>query len=224
MRGWVYIIGGAVVIAIGGVLATLGWFQLDAWKRDEKSRHKGQHFKGWCLVLLGSAIIGVGGVIVPFGWSMMDDWGKMQNLYHGVVREWEMNTSLLKNDPGFNTKDLETLRSHRLFPKLRNTACGNLLNSGLFSSNSQTEKDFLVQIADYEEAVRDINSRLDVSNNYIVSTIDTEKVKQHRMTVLTSRGYRSFLDVHESLKKQLLQTYPTWFEEGKFLFKARKNN
>src|SRR3972149_10512859 len=181
MRGWVYIIGGAVVIAIGGVLATLGWFQLDAWKRDEKSRHKGQHFKGWCFVLLGSAIIGVGGVIVPFGWSMMDDWGKMQNLYHGVVREWEMNTSLLKNDPKFNTKDLEILHSHRLFPKFRNTAFGNLLNSGLFSSNSQTEKDFLVQIADYEEAVRDINSRLDVSKNYIVSTINTEKVKQHRM-------------------------------------------
>lgn len=171
---------------------------------------------GWLFVMIGAVAIGVGGVLTTLGWNRLSRRSQMKSLIAAIAREWEINDTLLKNDPLFTATDDETLGSHRLYPRFKVSALNNALTSGLFSSSATKDQTLLRAIADYETVISDVNSRLDVSDNFVISTQDSAAISKHRSHVLQSPGFKGLLDQHQAMKDLLERNY-SWVLIEKFL-------
>jgi len=166
--------------------------------------------------VVGAITIGIGGVLTTLGWTRLNESNQMRNLIYSVVREWEINNTILFNDPLFNSADEKVLGSYMLNKRLKNSALNNVLTSGLFNSNVKKDRTFLRQVADYEDIIKDFNSRLSMTDNFVLTTTDPRKIIEHRKIIVTSGGFKSFIDEHMKMKTILDTNYP-WAKDATFL-------
>src|SRR4030042_3073056 len=158
--------------------------------------------RGWIYVTIGVIAIGLGGGFSTLGWNTINKYSQMKALIIGAAREWEINETILK-DKLFNKDDKEALASFKLYPRFKSNALNNILSSGIFSSQDSKNCSLLKIVADYEYAIADTNSRLTVSDNFRISTVDNEAIKKHREHVIDSPGFKSFLQTHLFFKRML---------------------
>ena len=172
--------------------------------------------RGWVFIVVGAVIIGIGGVLTTLGWTRLNESTQMRNLIYSVAREWEINNTILFKDPLFNSTDEKVIGSRMLNKRLKNSALNNVLTSGLFNSNIKKDRTFLRQVADYEDIIKDFNSRLSVTDNFVLATSDPEKIIEHRKNIVTSVGFKGFIDEHTRMKTILDTNYP-WAKDATFL-------
>lgn len=168
--------------------------------------------RGWIYVIIGVIAIGFGGVLSTLGWNTVNKYSQMKALIIAVAREWELNESILK-DKLFNKDEVVALGSRKLYPRLRSNALNTFLSSGIFTAQNIKNRNFLKNVADYEYAISDTNSRLNVSDNFILSTQDTEAIMKHRKHVIESKGFKGFLDTHSFFRQALVENYKWVFNE-----------
>jgi hypothetical protein len=173
--------------------------------------------KGWVLILVGAFFIALGGVLTTLGWQRLGDRSQKRSLIAAVTRELEINDTLLAN-PVFTSDDQAVLKSALLYPRFRSSATNNILTSGLFDPTLADDRVFVRAVADYQESANDTNSRLNVSDNYIVATWGTDKsaVASHRKQVRESNGLTGFIAQSKLLNQLLTKQYP-WVASEKFL-------
>lgn len=167
--------------------------------------------RGWVFILIGALLIGGGGVFTTLGWSRISDRSKMRNLINGVVREWEINDVLRQEIVYSASPTGVDILKYRLYVRLKTTALNNVLASGLFDSSSKEGKAFLKEIAGYEAAIIEVNSRLDLCNRFMTSeTVETnlETIRKGREEfVLKSDVFISFFRKHGDIKESLEKNY-----------------
>lgn len=172
--------------------------------------------RGWVFIVIGAITIGIGGVLTTLGWTRLNESNQMRNLIYSVAREWEINNTILFKDPLFNSADEKVLGSHMLNKRLKNSALNNVLTSGLFISTVKKDRTFLRQVADYEDIIKDFNSRLSMTDNFVLATLDPGKIMEHRKIIVTSIGFKEFIDEHMKMKTILNTNYP-WAKDATFL-------
>jgi hypothetical protein len=170
---------------------------------------------GWLFVIIGALAIGIGGFLTTSGWNRLNQHSQMKSLIIAIAREWEINNTLLK-DPLFTSPDENMLGSYRLYPRFKVSALNNALISGLFSSSYSKDREFLRIIADYEATISDINSRLNVSDNFVISTRDIAAIANHRRYIVQSPGFQGLLKQHERVKDFIDKNH-CWAMKAKFL-------
>ena len=168
--------------------------------------------RGWLLVLVGGLLLAVGGILTTLGWNTLRERSQMRTLISAVAREWEINNNLLTAEPLFTGSDDAALSSHRLYPRLYTNATAGVLASGLFNPAKQRDRLLLRAVADYQESVRDVNSRLSVSDGFVTSTQDLGKIRDHRRHVLQSPGFKGLLRQHARIGDLLKAEYK-WAEQ-----------
>lgn len=176
--------------------------------------------RGYFYVIIGVIAIGFGGVFSTLGWNTINKYSRMKELIIAIAREWEINETILKDDL-FNQSKEDILGSRVLYPHFKSNSLNAILSSGVFSSKSSKNRKLLRIVADYEYTITDINSRLAVSNNFIVSTPDNEAIRKHHKYVIESPGFKGFLQEHSNFRRELSENYKWSFSE-KFLIETRK--
>lgn len=172
--------------------------------------------QGWLFVAIGAASIAIGGVCTTLGWNKLNLRSRLGAIVSGVAREWEINDTLLNKEPLFVSNETNVLGSLRLYPRFKSSAVDSALSSGLFNPSNPDDRDFLRSLADYETAVADVNARLDVSDNFVLSTKDKPAIADHRAHVKGSPGFAAFGDGHQKLRS-ILGKQHQWALENKFL-------
>lgn len=172
--------------------------------------------QGWSFVLLGAVLVAVGGVLATLGWDKLSLRSRFEAVVSGVAREWEINDVLVRKDPLFASEDPNVLGSFRLYPRFHSSAVDSALGSGLFRPSNPDERAFLRALADYETVIADVNARLSVSDNFVLSTRDMGAIADHRVQVKSSPGFAGFVAQHRKLRAALEAEY-AWALTTKFL-------
>jgi len=172
--------------------------------------------QGWLLILVGAISIAVGGVLATLGWKTLDSRSHLRAVISGVAREWEINDTLLRTEPLFTTGDSSILGSHCLYPRFKSSAIDAAISSGLFNPSDPNQRLALRILADSEATISDVNARLAVSDNFVLSTTDQVAIADHRVVVTKSAGMVGFMKEHTKLKELLEKQY-AWALRQKFL-------
>lgn len=162
--------------------------------------------RGWLFVIVGALAIGGGGVLATLGWNTLNRRSEVRGLVTAIAREWKINDILLR-DPLFTPTRGDILGSKRLYPRFKTSALNNALASGLLSATDPKGQALLTAVADYETSIADTNARLDVSDNFVLSTPDTKAIVEHRRQIVQSPGFTGFLGQHEKVKNLLLKDH-----------------
>jgi len=206
LKCWLFIIGGGLIIGLAGIFATYGWNNLN------RSKHK---LKCWLLIVGGGLFITIGGICATNGWNLLDRHKQKKTLIVGITHEWEINEKL-RNDPLFMASEDAVLKSWLLYPRFKRSALNSVLTSGLFNSKIPRERSILIATANYETTIADVNSRLESSDNFVLSTSDKEAIKKHRLNIPKSEGFQSFVEKHK-LFYELIERDYKWALASKFL-------
>jgi hypothetical protein len=217
LAGWFWVTVGGLTIGIGGVLTNIGVSRLSMrFQTDTKTT--GRLRLAWwrSAILAGALSIAVGGVLTTMGWDRLSLRTQLRNQIMGIFREWEINDSILKRNPLFDAKNEGALGSYLLYPRLRTTALNNALASGGLSSASKVERMLLRALADYQEAISDVNQRLSMNDTAMLSIRERAAILDLRKHVLGSRAFNSFMEEHGKMREVLQNNYP-WATSAKFL-------
>lgn len=187
-----------------------------AFGLESERRMKHLLVQGWLFVAIGAASIAVGGALTTLGWNKLNLRSRLEAIVSGVAREWEINDTLLSKEPLFISSEPNVLGSFGLYPRFKSSAVDAALSSGLFNPYNAHERDFLRALADYETTVADVNARLTVSDNFVLSTRDRMAIADHRVHVKGSRGFAAFGAEHQKLK-DILEKQHKWVLEKRFL-------
>ncbi len=171
--------------------------------------------KSLLLISLGALTIGLGGTLTTLGWKQLDARSRYRGTFTAVAQEWEINNVILK-DPLFTSSDDKYLGNHRLCPRLKIFAIDHAIASGLIKITKPEGKEIFHILDDYETAILDVNSRFQVIDNFVTSTMDNIKIAERRKHLQNSKGFLEFKDLHLKFR-DLLSKHSDWvFKEKLF--------
>lgn len=201
IEGDIFILFGTVVFTIGGLMAAYGW----NIKSSEDAREiiKGLRnplAKVYIFISLGTILIAAGGLSATYGWNVRssEDTRKMlmeerkqdlksrrDNLSRVVAAEAIRNIQILDNRPYTETEG-DKLSRFVPYPRLQTSAVTGAIASGIFSAGDDIEL-FTLILSSYE-ALHDINSRLDRSEDLIL--VKPEMTKEFRIKISAEKPGR----------------------------------
>lgn len=191
VHGWTLVVVGASCLAVAGIFTSMGWNLL----RDNARKR----VPGRLLIVVGALLLAGAGVLTTSGWNALQETSRMRALVAGVAVEWEINDTKILKDALFNPRDSVDLMSYGLYPRFKTSAIDAILSSGLFDAREASDMTLMMGIIDYQTSIEDINARLDVSDQFALSTLNRHAVAQHRRLVLDSVGFKSFIQVHRTV-------------------------
>lgn len=163
---------GAVLVAVGAVLFSAGWFLPGIYKQMSERLKTWRWFKAaivrtivilllaGVLVLAGSIMVAKGGTLQTKGWNIISLGEQRSNLIRVLTQEWLMNSgkllsSPMKGETHYKKEDGKYVR--RFFPFLTSHAPNAILSSGLWNSGNQMDREFLDAVTNYEMNVTGSN-------------------------------------------------------------------
>lgn len=188
---------GAIIIGYGGVLATYSI-------RGLENRNK---IKGAFYISLSAIVIGVGGFATSYGWKLKNTYDQKRAIIVSVARELDYNYHLVDRNYLFS-RDSTKLRKVALFyPRLTTDAAKAALLSGLFSIDNTIDSSLQHLLSEIIFRSDDVNRRFQVSDDFSLSTVDRERVMEHRLLVQNSDLLTWYFNLHRELDSFLVTNY-----------------
>jgi hypothetical protein len=198
-----YLVAGALIIGVGGVVSTFG---IDTLKEKRRVR-------GWVWVTFGALVIGCGSFLTGQGLDYRATRLHKQALIIAVAQEWELNNQEFL-DSKLLQGDTAAFRNRgTLYPRFSRDAAIAALTSGLFDRVQERDSVFLSTIAEVSFMVRDINARLDLSDWLTLQPeVGDSLVALHRKHLRESVRFKWFLETHLLVDSVLHADY-AWLQQ-----------
>lgn len=207
--GRIFVFGGIILFAIGGLTATYGW---NIWR--PQSDKKKLLRKGVCAIILGTILVAFAGLLTTDGWNLISLGKQRNNLIRAIAQELWMNLLRLESPPikgeVYYRKENGDLVT-RPFPTLKTTALNAVLSSGLWDFGNDQEEKLLKTITGYEMKIGTANLIFGEYNELLLKTIDpNEKIALAKkcQKVTPEKDYFKSLDnAQNEVIRQLLSEH-----------------
>lgn len=193
-----YLALGAIVIGVGGVLAT--------WGIDRLKEHNA--IAGWMFITLGALAIGLGGIATSSGWNIRSDREQKRAILISVAREWDLNQTSIEESV---LLDSDTLKidgaAGPMYPRFSKGAAMTAITSGLFDDGERTDSALLVALTLYARSVHSVNVRFDVWEPFNTTNMDGVIRRQKRWVLVRSVRWQEHMEIHTGLNDFLNKNY-----------------
>jgi len=214
VSGWVMLILGPLVIALGGILSTLSWKAMDSRKRlrdvirgkDKEAEVVGsknkRHFT-WAIILLCATLIAAGSHITTYGWKKLDTAGRLRATIRAIGLECVYNQRVLQQ-PLLTSKDTKFLEEPNLYIRLISSATEEAIASGLFDPSLSEDKETFRHLAIYQTAIVGVNGRFDIVERVSFTEKDVASL---RIKFKDSSPIKMLDEFNQGLMKHLREKY-----------------
>lgn len=210
MMNWFWhIIFGAILLAGGVGVTSLGWHFINEWNRvglhvPTKKEKRKKCFHVIC-VLLGLLSIIVGGPWTTFGWNQWDNHRQKQALIVACIREWKFNDRLLPFCY-FTVKDKAKLSERYPYPLFQTNSTQATCTSALFNPNLPEDLKLLIELKKYELNTIGMQCRL-YRTDQRLNLVRSFKALDEHQKVNDSDDVKLFLESHNELGKLFIKDY-----------------
>ncbi len=207
--GWIWVIVGTILVAIGGLIATYGW----ELRHPHSSKRK-HTLKSTLCVVGGTIAVAFGGLSMTKGWNVISLGDQRNNLIRAIAQELWMNVRRLESPPikgeVYYRKENGGLVP-RPFPTLKTSALNAVMSSGLWDIGNKTEEKFLSTITVYEMKIGTANLIFDEYNDFLLKILDpNEKIasaKKFQKVAPEKDYFISLENKQNEVIKQILSEY-----------------
>ena len=176
-RIWVFI--GALLVAIGTLIATYGW---NDWTlRTERKR---LFRKGMWDIIRGTAIVMIGGLLATHGWNVISFGEQRRSLIRALSQEILLSCAELETfveSPSAYRAELVETKKFKILPVIKTNALNGVLASGLWNWENEEDEEFLIACLNCLGRAEKANRVLDSITAKLVTASTKEEIATARV-------------------------------------------